>query len=68
LACPAARYWDSTALVSFIVLAESNNANISPEQIVGCSTVADLLRLAEVDGGVADGPDERIYAARSDLR
>jgi acyl carrier protein len=43
--------WDSTALISLIVLAEtSNNAQISPEQVVGCSTVADLLRLAQVDG------------------
>ena len=43
--------WDSTALISLIVLAESNNsAQISPDQVVGCSTVADLLRLAQVDG------------------
>jgi len=41
--------WDSTALVGLIVLAETaNNAHISPDQIVGCSTVADLLRLAGV--------------------
>ncbi len=39
--------WDSTSLVSLISLAEStNNVEISPEQVVGCSTVADLLRLA----------------------
>jgi acyl carrier protein len=43
--------WDSTALVSLIVLAEtSNNAHISPDQVVGCSTVGDLLRLAQMDG------------------
>jgi hypothetical protein len=43
--------WDSTALISLIVLAEtSNNAHISPDQVVGCSTVADLLRLAQVAG------------------
>lgn len=43
--------WDSTALISLIVLAEStNNAHISPEEVVGCSTVADLLRLAQVEG------------------
>lgn len=43
--------WDSTALISLIVLAEtSNNAQISPDQVVGCSTVTDLLRLAHVDG------------------
>jgi acyl carrier protein len=42
--------WDSTALVALIVLAETaNDTNISPDQVVGCSTVADLLRLAQVD-------------------
>jgi acyl carrier protein len=41
--------WDSVALVEMIVLAETtNNADISFEQVVGCSTVADLLRLAGV--------------------
>jgi acyl carrier protein len=41
--------WDSTALISLIVVAETNNgAKISPEQVVGCSTVADLLQLAQV--------------------
>lgn len=43
--------WDSTALISLIVLAESNNdVQISPDQVVGCTSVADLLRLAQVDG------------------
>jgi acyl carrier protein len=43
--------WDSTALISLIALAEaSNNVQISPDQVVGCSTVADLLRLAQVEG------------------
>jgi len=43
--------WDSTALISLIILAESNNnVHISPDQVVGCSSVADLLRLARVDG------------------
>jgi len=42
--------WDSTALVSLVALADShNNVQISPEQIVGCSTIADLLRLAQVE-------------------
>lgn len=42
--------WDSTALITLIVLAEEANiARISPDQVVGCSTVADLLRLAGVD-------------------
>ena len=41
--------WDSTALIGLIVLAESaNGTHISPDRIVGCSTVADLLRLAGV--------------------
>jgi acyl carrier protein len=42
--------WDSTALISLIALAEySNNVHISPDQVVGCTSVADLLRLAQVD-------------------
>ena len=41
--------WDSTALISLIVVAEANNSvPIAPDQVVGCSTVADLLRLAQV--------------------
>jgi hypothetical protein len=33
-----------------IALAESaNEAEISPDEVVGCSTVADLLRLARVE-------------------
>ena len=43
--------WDSTSLITLIVLAETaNDAHISPEQVVGCSSVADLLRLAGVNG------------------
>ena len=43
--------WDSTALISFVALAEGHNGvQISPVQIVGCSTVADLLRLASIQG------------------
>jgi len=43
--------WDSTALIELIVLAETaNDAEISPEQVVGCTTVGDLLRLAGVAG------------------
>jgi acyl carrier protein len=42
--------WDSIALINLIVLAETqNNASITPDQVVTCSTVADLLRLAGVD-------------------
>jgi acyl carrier protein len=43
--------WDSTALISLIAIAETNNnVPITPDQVVGCSTVADLLRLAQVEG------------------
>lgn len=43
--------WDSTALISLLALADANNgAPLAPDQVVGCSTVADLLRLAQVDG------------------
>lgn len=44
--------WDSTALITLIVLAEGNNSvHISPAQIVNCSTVGDLLQLARVEEG-----------------
>lgn len=43
--------WDSTALISFIAMANANSGvNISPHQIVNCFTVGDLLRLAQVEG------------------
>ena len=39
--------WDSTSLITFIALVESNSGvSINPGQIVTCATVADLLRLA----------------------
>jgi acyl carrier protein len=42
--------WDSTALVSFLVLAESNsNMSVSLGDVANCSTVADLLRLGQVE-------------------
>jgi hypothetical protein len=42
--------WDSTSLITFIAMAETNNGvNISAGQIVTCSTVADLLHLAQVE-------------------
>jgi acyl carrier protein len=51
--------WDSTALISFIVLAETQSSvSISPDQIVSCSTVADLLQLAQVNGGGEDRRDQ----------
>ena len=48
--------WDSTTLVTLICLAEINNGvNLSLHEVVACSTVADLLRLAEVESSlVAD--------------
>lgn len=43
--------WDSTTLIGLILLADANNSvPITPEQVVGCSTVDDLLRLAQVVG------------------
>jgi hypothetical protein len=42
--------WDSTSLITFIALAETNNGvAVSPGDIVTCSTVADLLQLAQVE-------------------
>ena len=42
--------WDSTALISLLALADANiGVPIAPDQVVGCSTVADLLRLAQAD-------------------
>jgi acyl carrier protein len=45
--------WDSTALISFVALAEGQNGvQISPVQIVGCSSVDDLIRLAVLQAAV----------------
>jgi acyl carrier protein len=42
--------WDSTALIGMVVLAESaNSVEITPDQVIGCTTVADILRLAGID-------------------
>lgn len=42
--------WNSMAMIGFIALADTNNGiRLSPRQIVGCSTVADLLHLAKVE-------------------
>lgn len=42
--------WDSTALIGLLALAETvNDVQISPDQVVSCTSVADLLRLAKVD-------------------
>jgi hypothetical protein len=46
--------WDSTSLITFIALADANSGvSISPAQIVNCSTVADLLRLARTEGSAS---------------
>ncbi|HLW75391.1 MAG TPA: hypothetical protein VKS01_00375 [Bryobacteraceae bacterium] len=42
--------WDSTAMISFMALADSNNGvRLAPKQLAGCATVADLLQLANVE-------------------
>lgn len=42
--------WNSTAMISFIALADANNGTrVAPRQMVNCATVADLLALAHVD-------------------
>ena len=47
--------WDSIALINLIVLAETQtNASITPDLVVTCNTVADLLRLAGVDDNPID--------------
>lgn len=45
--------WDSTSLISLIALAESiNDVQITPYQVVNCTTVGDILRLAQLDAAV----------------
>jgi len=42
--------WDSTSLITFIALADSNaGVAVSPAQVANCTTVSDLLRLARVE-------------------
>lgn len=49
--------WDSLALISFVAMAQSHSGvSISPHQILNCSTVADLLRIAQMDGSRAPSP------------
>jgi acyl carrier protein len=44
--------WDSTALVSFLVLAESaGGASPSLGQVANCATVADLVHLSRIEIG-----------------
>jgi acyl carrier protein len=57
--------WDSLALISFIALAQSHSGvSTSPQQIVSCSTVADLLRIARVD--VATSPTQVAKSRQSE--
>jgi len=42
--------WDSTSLISLIALAETTNGvHITPYQVISCITVADILRLAQIE-------------------
>ena len=42
--------WDSTAIISFLALADSHDSRrIPPREVGNCETVEDLLRLAKVD-------------------
>jgi len=41
--------WDSTAMISFMALADSNNkTKLAPKSLGACETIEDLLRLAKV--------------------
>lgn len=40
--------WDSVSMMSYIAMADTNGVKLSPRQIVNCSTVNDLAKLAEV--------------------
>lgn len=47
--------WDSTTLITLISLAETNNGvTMSLQQIVSCSTISDLLRLAQAGASSND--------------
>ena len=42
--------WTSMAMISFIALADENNrVKLSPRQLANCSTVGELLDLAQVE-------------------
>jgi acyl carrier protein len=44
--------WNSLAIITFIALADTNNrVNLSPRQLMACTTVSDLLRVAQVESG-----------------
>jgi len=41
--------WDSTAIITFMALADSNNAaKLNPRSIAECKSVDDLLKLAGI--------------------
>jgi len=40
--------WDSTAIISFMALADSSGVRLSPREVAGCNTVNDLLRIAKL--------------------
>jgi len=42
--------WNSMAMISFMALADENNGvKLSPRQLGGCTTIAELLELAKVE-------------------
>jgi acyl carrier protein len=42
--------WDSTAMISFMALADSNNGTpLAPRDLAKAKTIDDLLRLAKVE-------------------
>ena len=42
--------WDSTAMISFMALADSNNGTkLAPRSMAACETIDDLLRLAKAE-------------------
>lgn len=42
--------WDSTALISAVAMIDSvRGTRVSPREIVGCSSITDLLRLAHLE-------------------
>jgi hypothetical protein len=45
--------WNSSAMLDFIALADTIGVSVSPRQIVNCTTVTDLLRLARVVDGAS---------------
>jgi acyl carrier protein len=42
--------WNSMAVIGFIAMADTNGARVSARQIATCSTVAELLTLAQPEG------------------